>query len=375
MSAKRGWYPRALADARLDALFEAEQYCRTHGVASPHPGQLDESGVVGRILLASPPPKTITSSSWNEERIAQEHLLAEGWHAMDQWWKLAWVANSMPIFVLDADTVTSLALTEPRGIPFDQIVLPFESFFIAIEPGAFFYLFDRTRTDVHNASTEILYLEVAHHLGPNPRLWMTTWVRDWEYDARQQSFEHQKQAFEEGDLLDPPTPPTEPRRAAMRYWGDEMPFRPSAVFQYRDREEHDHDHVFAFILSFAMHVATTGRKRAKFPRRAPKGSHPSTDRRPQNEALPTEWIVKSLLLEPEIKRRLRHAMARGESGPRAPVLKHIVRGHWRNQACGPGGKQRRWIQIAPHWRGRGIGITKDYVSKERVHEARDLDDT
>jgi hypothetical protein len=38
-------------------------------------------------------------------------------------------------------------------------------------------------------------------------------------------------------------------------------------------------------------------------------------------------------------------------GPRAPCLRHLVRGHWRNQACGTGRKERELMWIQPHWRG------------------------
>lgn len=29
----------------------------------------------------------------------------------------------------------------------------------------------------------------------------------------------------------------------------------------------------------------------------------------------------------------------------------LVRGHWKQQPCGPGGKDRKWIAIEPYWRG------------------------
>ena len=45
-------------------------------------------------------------------------------------------------------------------------------------------------------------------------------------------------------------------------------------------------------------------------------------------------------------------------------IRHIVRGHWRNQACGPKHQDRKLTFIQPHWRGHGKeGPAKTYVVK------------
>ena len=36
---------------------------------------------------------------------------------------------------------------------------------------------------------------------------------------------------------------------------------------------------------------------------------------------------------------------------KSPTVRFLVRGHYRNQACGPGQTQRRIIWIQPHWKG------------------------
>ena len=47
-----------------------------------------------------------------------------------------------------------------------------------------------------------------------------------------------------------------------------------------------------------------------------------------------------------------------------PGLRHIVRGHWRNQACGPGHTRRRLVFVQPFWRGSGRkSPDKTYVVK------------
>lgn len=64
----------------------------------------------------------------------------------------------------------------------------------------------------------------------------------------------------------------------------------------------------------------------------------------------TEWLVGShIVLDPNLKR----AVEEGEGAytGRSLLYKHTVRGHWRNQAHGPGRSLRRLRWIAPHVRG------------------------
>jgi hypothetical protein len=54
---------------------------------------------------------------------------------------------------------------------------------------------------------------------------------------------------------------------------------------------------------------------------------------------------------------------RVESG-RTLMSRHIVRGHWRNQVCGPRNQDRKMIFVQPFYRGSGEeGIKKTYVVK------------
>jgi hypothetical protein len=53
-------------------------------------------------------------------------------------------------------------------------------------------------------------------------------------------------------------------------------------------------------------------------------------------------------------RRPIHAPATTESGRRLQK-RFVVSLHWRNQPCGPGGRNRKLILIAPHWRGPADG--------------------
>lgn len=47
--------------------------------------------------------------------------------------------------------------------------------------------------------------------------------------------------------------------------------------------------------------------------------------------------------------------------PWALHARHLVRGHWKHQPCGPGRTERRRIWLAPYWRGPDVGIISTRV--------------
>jgi len=51
----------------------------------------------------------------------------------------------------------------------------------------------------------------------------------------------------------------------------------------------------------------------------------------------------------DFKDEVRALLAGEKRGPLKS--QHLVRGHWRNQACGPGSKEHRPAWIEPHWKG------------------------
>ncbi len=55
----------------------------------------------------------------------------------------------------------------------------------------------------------------------------------------------------------------------------------------------------------------------------------------------------------KVSKEVREAAAEVAAGRAAtcPAIKHIVRGHFRNQACGVGRLERKRLYIKPHWRG------------------------
>ena len=60
-------------------------------------------------------------------------------------------------------------------------------------------------------------------------------------------------------------------------------------------------------------------------------------------------VRRLFVVDPTIAEACRAAVRKG--GVHAPALRHLVRGHWRNQACGPKHQDHQRIWIQPHWRG------------------------
>ena len=68
------------------------------------------------------------------------------------------------------------------------------------------------------------------------------------------------------------------------------------------------------------------------------------------------WRVgRPVRLDPSIRKYAQEHVARGE--PLWTVnSRFIVRGHWRNQACGEGRREHKVIWVAPFWKGPEDGV-------------------
>ena len=69
----------------------------------------------------------------------------------------------------------------------------------------------------------------------------------------------------------------------------------------------------------------------------------------RKRGLPKAWTMR---LVGDVRLDVREAVAayvRG--GGASPVVQSLVRGHWKRQACGAGGAERKWVHIEPYWRG------------------------
>ena len=72
--------------------------------------------------------------------------------------------------------------------------------------------------------------------------------------------------------------------------------------------------------------------------------------------------------------RIQHRGGNGDGPERAGTRLHMVRGHWRNQACGEGRRDHKRIFIAPHVRGdASLGVVEKIYSNDPKKAAKALD--
>lgn len=81
----------------------------------------------------------------------------------------------------------------------------------------------------------------------------------------------------------------------------------------------------------------------------------SKKQRTGNESWPTTWFVGRDVKLPSGFIKAAQDVSTGNTSKGVPGwrlrLQHIVRGHWRNQACGPNYEERKRIWIEPFWKG------------------------
>lgn len=64
---------------------------------------------------------------------------------------------------------------------------------------------------------------------------------------------------------------------------------------------------------------------------------------------PTVWtyqLTRNVKLD--VREAIRHYLRTGEA---SPTVQTLVRGHWKNQVCGTGRADRKYMHIEPYWRG------------------------
>jgi len=76
----------------------------------------------------------------------------------------------------------------------------------------------------------------------------------------------------------------------------------------------------------------------------PGGSGTSSKR-----GIPKQWVIKlGRPVKLDVREQVR-SFSRGDGVK--PSVQVLVRGHWKQQPCGPRNTQRKWKQMEPYWRG------------------------
>lgn len=298
-------------------------------------------------------------------KMSQEH----GQFMLGRWF-LSWARHGHNAFDLSADFTAAMLLTDPREIEAPSLEIPFPALLISIPDG-----FVRGAEGGHYTKIHVLemtHLE-GHQLQQIKEIAGDMPVADRADLVRTAVKEHR--AARLSNTVPPPTWLVEVDRAltskrllfflatdgthSLQTFIDRDRITWDALDRIDDQIEDDTDKraqrtLWHIVMGMFAYVGAV--EHAVEPKDAPARVRKGGDR-----AAPKHWEVgRTIKIGPELVRA-----AREGSRELAFRLKHrhIVRGHYRNQAHGEGRKDRRKIWIAPHWKGPEDGAVLVHTYK------------
>ena len=329
---KKGWYPKWMANERMASLWWAEQWAEIHGRDNIHPGKGDASVAKCAQFAARMRPDVHTTAGQGLDPLERFRLLGMTIHHI-----LSWVCCSMPVFIIDCDTASMLSLSDCDDILLSTMKWPFSDFVVVLEPGAFLRIGD-SRGRV--LEVRQLKLQTPCEGGFGVSVVST-----------------------DPDHLTGQIEVTPARAAELGTFGNLINSLGEEVENNADLWKQTFRFLGCLSLYLQRKPATRYSGRRGMPRF--KFEHGPFE-------LPTDWIITPVPMPELMRKELRRHSGKPTEGIHAPKLKHIVRGHWRMQACGPHHSMRRHTWILPHWRGAGTAITKDYVRDKRSYGGQDV---
>jgi hypothetical protein len=249
-----------------------------------------------------------------------KHVVGSSLNVQLGHWHLAWARHGYNILDLSADFTSAMLLTDPSELDISSVRMPFagillylpDGFAVGAEGGSY------TKIHVVEVSAACRTLETETEI-----------EAEVEADTALQIY-----ATDGVRALD-----TIIARRGLT-WGalDELP---DEATEDADRQARQTIcRVVLGALAYCSAVSGTLERREGTRRKSPRRESPES---------PTTWEVgRTIKLDPNLVRSAR-------AGAREVALRlryrHIVRGHYRDQAHGPGRVERKRIWIAPFWKG------------------------
>lgn len=268
------------------------------------------------------PARCCTADEFNRWRMANPGPDSGKLTAMGPWCVL-WDRSGRNVFDLSADFVAAMLLTDPSAVSIDCLRTPFPAMLITIPSGFAVGAEGLHYTKIHvserhrSSGVPVIIVQAfdgVHSLDHSFEASELTWpLIEQSLDAGGETQIGYAKVADDAD--------DEAQRTALRI-------------------------VFGLLAYMgAVDGAASRREADSGKRKRPSGA-------PDPQA-PVHWDVgRSVRLDPQLVRAAR-------SGSREIALRirrrFIVRGHYRNQACGAGRTDRRRQWIAPHWKGPEAG--------------------
>lgn len=266
-----------------------------------------------------------------------------------------WASFNFPVLSLTESLSAALVLTDPGSVSGDTLRLPFDSFMVELPwPRT-----PLTMTTFEGKPTGVRWIQVhqvdliaeAADRKRIEQLWKSEAVSPGELRQIEAAMPRSptliiRLSADNGISVyeSIPAPTTKP----LRQW---------LKAEYSDRETGTQttrqDRVAiksarAFIANLCLYMAELSRERQSRVRPSSR----ATTRHHREKPAPTRWVLgREVKLGAELRDAARRFTERGSHHEWKLQARFVVRGHWRNQACGIQlqDRRRRWIE--PHWKG------------------------
>jgi hypothetical protein len=299
---------------------------------------------------------------WNKETSARNVALALNWdcgndldfvNATRPWFLDRWFATNCPVVRIDERTAAGMALTSvPANIADEDIKLPWSAFKLTLPvnlipstvPGAFYTRIEVYREDTPVRRWFITAIDETGHIDQIVRGSFAELIRpqDWRLQTRQVVA---RAVQEMGEIL---------------AGGDEDLFleKLKQLEDLKCPQACKHHRLIGLLIgrivagSIFFMTEGGGVLKKRVDRSKPKWRRAQRAKEPQT----TEYILlpPSQIKFPNLATAVTAmlALAEGDRGPKnLQILQWVVRGHWRNQACGRALKDHKWLWITPYWKG------------------------
>lgn len=266
---------------------------------------------------------------------------------------VTWAQNGLPAFELTHSLASALLLTDSSDVALSELHWPFKTFAI-IPPSGMFQVGSDANKDVilitcfeFEEYTEVSHLADAINvikrniLDPNDPSLVADMRRIYAYPTN--TLHMVRMGNGAGMSL-------ESRHAVSgntikEYLGEDMSWQDGVT----ETDIHAADAAFRMAVNLSLYIATLP------PEQRPDIAPIRVDSRGETRAR-----VYKMGSEVKLPRQLRDAAKAYAKTGRAGTedstnwrihRRHVVRGHWRNQACGPKLSEHKRIWIMPHWKG------------------------
>jgi hypothetical protein len=295
----------------------------------------------------------------------EKHSVDDHWHADIGRWCLAWARHGHNVFDLSADFTAAMLLTDARELDIEAIRLPFRGILMLVPDGFARGAEGSSYTRIH--VTEIPRKDLRQLDAMNK---VVEALQDFSPDERGEVL-RELTIGRPSSLLTPKAP--DPDDTAIHIYASDGAHVLDTVIERRGLTWDAFDALPDEVTEEADQAARRALRQIVFgtlayvsavDRELAEPAVPSGKSRGSKDATPTRWqIGRTIKIDPKLVRAVR-------DGAREIAFRlkhrHIVRGHYRNQAHGPARSLRTMKWISPYWKGPEGGAELVHTYKPEI---------